>query len=296
MSSATPPLRAARLARSARTLMLCWPAAVLGAACVGGGPAPTSGPTETDLPPPGPTSSTASFPPPEAPPVPPGVPVGSQPAKVEHVVDGDTLELTADAPGPALRAGTVDVRLVGVDTPETTECFGPEATASLGRLAPVGSTVWTTRDQELTDRYGRHLAYLWNDAGVFVNGTLVESGHAEALTVLPNQAHRSEFEAAESRARSAGAGLWSACAARAPSTSTSTTPQDSAPVVPPPPEPVAPEVPSEPPATSEPAPAPDPAVPGPDLDCADLPENNIPLPHGDPHGLDADGDGFGCDE
>ena len=59
-------------------------------------------------------------------------------ARVNKVVDGDTVEVT-------LSTGRERVRLLGIDTPETvhptkpTECFGPEASARLAELAPVGS-------------------------------------------------------------------------------------------------------------------------------------------------------------
>jgi micrococcal nuclease len=91
------------------------------------------------------------------------------------------------------------------------ECFGPEASARLAELAPVGSELRIERDVELRDRYGRLLAYLWAPDGTFINLSMVADGYARALPINPNRAHRSTIAAAESDARRSGAGLWSAC-------------------------------------------------------------------------------------
>lgn len=131
-------------------------------------------------------------------------------ARVTKLVDGDTIELT-------LSTGRERVRLLGIDTPETVhptkpvECFGPEASARLAELAPVGSELRIERDVELRDRYGRLLAYLFTPDGTFINRAMVADGYARALPVNPNRAHRSTIAAAEDEARRNGAGLWSAC-------------------------------------------------------------------------------------
>jgi len=139
-----------------------------------------------------------------------GEPLPDGVARVERVVDGDTIELS-------LSTGRERVRLLGIDTPETvhptkpTECFGPEASARLAELAPAGSELRIERDVELRDRYGRLLAYLWAPDGTFINESLVAGGYARTLPIDPNRAHRRTLADAESAARSSGAGLWSAC-------------------------------------------------------------------------------------
>jgi len=132
-------------------------------------------------------------------------------ARVEEVVDGDTVRLVIDG-----RSETV--RLIGVDTPETkhptkpVECYGPEASAHLATLLPAGTVVGVTRDAESRDRYGRLLAYLFRaDDGLFVNLDLVEGGWATTLAIEPNIAHAEEFAAAAERARASSLGLWGAC-------------------------------------------------------------------------------------
>jgi len=78
---------------------------------------------------------------------------------VERVVDGDTIEVN-----PPL-SWTEDVRLLGVDTPETVdpgepvEPYGPEASAFTKRQLE-GERVTLIFDQEKRDQYGRTLAYV----------------------------------------------------------------------------------------------------------------------------------------
>ena len=136
------------------------------------------------------------------------------PATVARVVDGDTVEVRV--------AGRVEpVRLIGIDTPETSdprrpvECFGAEATARTSALLPEGTEVVLERDVEARDRYDRLLAYVYRkEDGLFVNLALVEEGYAVSATYPPNVAHRDELGAAAAAAREAGRGLWSAAAAR----------------------------------------------------------------------------------
>lgn len=126
---------------------------------------------------------------------------------VASIVDGDTLRLTVDG-------NDVRVRLIGIDTPEVypdIECFGPEASAALAELAPVGSHVTFTYDVDPRDRFDRELMYLFTLDGVFINAALVEQGFATAVLFEPNDRHWNELRALERHARDAGLGLWSAC-------------------------------------------------------------------------------------
>ena len=132
-------------------------------------------------------------------------------ATVVDVRDGDTIQVR-------LGGRTEEVRLIGIDTPEThhpsrpVECFGVEATARTEELLPEGTAIRLERDQEPRDRYDRLLAYVYvADSGTFVNLELVQGGYADAYPFPPNEAHARELEAAASRARSAHTGLWGAC-------------------------------------------------------------------------------------
>lgn len=139
----------------------------------------------------------------------PGEPAG--PATVARVVDGDTVEVR-------VAGRTEAVRLIGIDTPETSdprrpvECFGAEAAARTAELLPAGTEVVLARDVEARDRYDRLLAYVYRrEDGLFVNLSLVEEGFAVAATYPPNVAHRDELGAAGAAAREAGRGLWERC-------------------------------------------------------------------------------------
>lgn len=130
-----------------------------------------------------------------------------------RVVDGDTV---------IVRAGsrTLDVRLLGIDTPETVDprrpvgCYGPEASAYTKHLL-TGRTVRLVYDRQLHDVYGRWLAYVYLERpgrpDLFVNARLITAGYARTLSIPPNTAHASELAALERRAALDGAGLWSAC-------------------------------------------------------------------------------------
>jgi micrococcal nuclease len=132
-------------------------------------------------------------------------------AVVDGVIDGDTLVVR-------FAGATEHVRLLGIDTPESVdprrpvECFGPEASSETEALLPPGTVVRVERDVEARDDYGRLLAYVFRaDDGLFVNLALLESGHAELLSITPNIAYADRLRDAAATARAARRGLWGAC-------------------------------------------------------------------------------------
>ena len=133
-------------------------------------------------------------------------------ATVVRAVDGDTVVVRA-----AGQEGDATVRLIGIDTPETkkpdapVECFGKEASAHLATLLPPGTDVDLEPDVEARDRYGRLLAYVHRDDGLFVNLAMVADGYADALTIAPNVAHEPQLRAAVRAARDRDLGLWGSC-------------------------------------------------------------------------------------
>ena len=133
-------------------------------------------------------------------------------AHVDHVIDGDTIELDFGS------AGSERVRLLGIDTPETVkpnapvECFGPQASDRTKALLPEGTEVLVQRDEEARDRYGRLLLHVWRRFdGLFVNRSLLVDGYATVLSIAPNKAHRADLAAAERTARAGSVGLWGTC-------------------------------------------------------------------------------------
>jgi micrococcal nuclease len=136
-----------------------------------------------------------------------GEAVGDGTARVERVVDGDTIVL----------AGGARVRYIGVDTPESVkpgtpvQCYAKAASHFNERLVE-GQRVRLRYDAERQDRYGRTLAYVYRQRdGLFVNAELVRRGYATTLTIPPNVAHADDFRQLSREARRAGRGLWSAC-------------------------------------------------------------------------------------
>jgi endonuclease YncB( thermonuclease family) len=131
---------------------------------------------------------------------------------VVRAVDGDTIIVR----GPGGRIE--DVRLLGIDTPETVDphrpvgCFGPQASAYTKHLL-TGRRVRLEYDRVQRDRYGRTLAYVYLEGSspVFVDGRLVALGFARTLSIPPNTRHAALLARLERQAALAGRGLWSAC-------------------------------------------------------------------------------------
>lgn len=137
-----------------------------------------------------------------------GVAFDDDPYDVTHVVDGDTIHVRRD--------GRDDkVRLLGINAPETgdgrraVQCFGQEAKARL-REHLAGRRVYLATDPtaDTRDRYGRLLAYVWRDDGLFANLAMLSDGFANEYTFDRPYHHRALFRAAARAAREANRGLW----------------------------------------------------------------------------------------
>ena len=203
-------------------------------------------------------------------------------AVVASVYDGDTLRL---------RDGR-RVRLLQIDTPElgSRECYSRAARSALLNLAPPGRPIVLEGDPALdrVDRYGRLLRYVRRN-GVNVNLELVRRGAAAPYFYRDERGRyaASLMRTAQS-VKAAKRGLWKACPStkldpgRAVETGQSgpatnlppsgkCDPNYSGGCVPPPP---------------------------PDLDCADIRAMGIApvrVVGSDPHRLDGDHDGLGCE-
>ena len=94
--------------------------------------------------------------------------------RIDHVADGDTVDLTNGQ----------KIRLVQIDTPEvyfTPECYGEQASAITKRLLPPGTLVKLYREPatDSIDQYGRLLRYVVRARdGLNVNVQLVRVGAA----------------------------------------------------------------------------------------------------------------------
>lgn len=172
--------------------------------CTGSAPVPLVGQTTTPTPTPTPTpvsdpdGSGSSG------------PVQRHTGIVVKVTDGDTLEVRVHG------VGVRDVRILGIDTPEVhgqRECGGPDASARMQRLAPVGSRVVLVSDasQADRDRYGRWLRYVAR-AGRDVGKAQVGAGLATVYVYQGNPFARTrEYRRVEARAERTGRGSWSRC-------------------------------------------------------------------------------------
>ena len=121
--------------------------------------------------------------------------------EVDRVIDGDTLDLRID--GRTVQR----VRLIGIDTPETGEYWGAEATAAL-RQRTTGKRIVVRLDEVAQrDRYDRLLAYLYVSDSELLNQSLVTSGNAFAYRPYKHRLWR-QFERSENEARSSKRGLW----------------------------------------------------------------------------------------
>lgn len=122
--------------------------------------------------------------------------------KVIRVVDGDTVVLE----------GNEKVRLIGVDTPETkhpskpVEYFGKEATDFTTRMVE-GKSVRLEYDWQRQDKYGRTLAYIFLEGGIFLNAEIIKQGYGFAYTKYPFK-YLDEFRQYEREARENNRGLW----------------------------------------------------------------------------------------
>ena len=139
----------------------------------------------------------------------PALAQSSQTVTVERVVDGDTVVVN-----PVV-SGTEDVRLLGVDTPETVdpaepiEPYGPEA-STFAKQQLEGQRVTLIFDQERTDQYGRALAYVQIvGQGETFNETLLRQGYAQLYVVPPNVRYEAAFTQAQDQARQTSRGIWS---------------------------------------------------------------------------------------
>lgn len=190
---------------------------------------------------------------------------GVQTGQVERVIDGDTIDV---------RIGdeTYRVRYIGMDTPGVGDPFAQEATERNRELVQ-GQAVTLVKDISETDRYGRLLRYVFI-GDTFVNYELVAQGFAMASTYPPDVACAQTFVEAQRAAVAAGVGLWGA-GQTAPGEGSATPPpgggcDPSYPTV---------CIPSPPP----------------DLDCRDIPYRRFRVLPPDPHNLDGDHDGIGCE-
>jgi micrococcal nuclease len=127
-------------------------------------------------------------------------PYTTRTATVTSVIDGDTVWVN----------GSEKVRYIGIDTPETNECYYQEAKDRNRDLVGGKTVTLEVCVAAPTDQYGRTLAHIHVD-GTLVNKVLLTEGFARAYNVPPCTTRADEYRNAMNEAFNAGAGMWSAC-------------------------------------------------------------------------------------
>lgn len=141
-------------------------------------------------------------------------------AKVVRVVDGDTLKVMIDGQ-------IVNVRLIGIDTPEsktnkkakkdaarssqdikTIVSLGKAAASFTKSIIKPGDLVDIEQDVQPRDRYGRLLVYVYLKSGKMLNEEIIAAGFASVMTIPPNVRHQARFLRAYQAAREERRGLW----------------------------------------------------------------------------------------
>jgi micrococcal nuclease len=127
---------------------------------------------------------------------------------VVKVIDGDTIAVS-------ISGQSKTIRLIGINAPESVDprrpvqCFGEQASEELKRLLN-GERVELISDptQGTQDRFGRLLAYVYRDDGLFLNEHMIRDGYAYQYTYAAPYTFRETFIAAEASARLYKRGLW----------------------------------------------------------------------------------------
>lgn len=137
------------------------------------------------------------------------IPEGLPRARVDDVIDGDTVDVRLDNQ-------VVRLRLIGINTPETVdprrpvECFGREASDRAKELL-TGQIVFLEADETQGDRdgFGRLLRYIWLPDARLFNQVMIADGFAYEFTFRIPYRYQEAFQRAQGEAREAQRGLWS---------------------------------------------------------------------------------------
>ena len=126
--------------------------------------------------------------------------------EVTRVIDGDTFECV-------INGKTQKVRLIGVDTPESVHP-DKNKNAEEGKKASdytkeklQGKKVGLEYDVQKNDKYGRILAYVWNESKMY-NLELLEKGYAKVMTIPPNIKYSELFLEKQKIAQETNQGFW----------------------------------------------------------------------------------------
>ncbi len=131
--------------------------------------------------------------------------------RVAGIIDGDTLIVYYGNNGKKEK-----VRLLGIDTPETSpkenpQCYSAQATKQLNKLT-FNKFVALKKDKlqkEDKDKYGRLLRYVMLFDNTSVNEELIKGGYAKAYPVLTTTVEK--YKGLEVEAKAKKLGMWDEC-------------------------------------------------------------------------------------
>lgn len=126
--------------------------------------------------------------------------------EVTRVVDGDTIIIS----------GERKVRLLGINAPESGDCFYEESKDALTELIE-GEYVGLKKDVSGMDNFGRLLRYVLlpnsNEYAkdIIVNNYLLREGYADVEPASQDRVYRSLFASSRNQAIMERNGMWGAC-------------------------------------------------------------------------------------
>lgn len=138
--------------------------------------------------------------------------ISKETARIEKVVDGDTIRVLIGSKEDV-------VRLIGIDSPEVLDerkpiqCFGKEASDKAKEILN-GKVITLESDptQKDRDEYGRLLRYVFLEDGTNFNKLMISEGYSREYTFKGNSyKYQSEFIQAEKTAEKDKEGLWGSC-------------------------------------------------------------------------------------
>ena len=124
-------------------------------------------------------------------------PILDGPYIVHNVVDGDTLDIEQ-----------ARIRLSGINTPETGECYYEEAKEKLVELV-LYQEILLEHDETDMDKYGRLLRYVYTNS-TFVNAYLINYGYAKVYDKYNETTkYYKKLKELEKNAQEQKLGVWS---------------------------------------------------------------------------------------
>ena len=126
--------------------------------------------------------------------------------EVTRVIDGDTIIISGDR----------KVRLLGINAPESGDCFFEESRDALAELID-GEKVDLKKDVSGMDNFGRLLRYVFLPSGseytddMFVNQRLLREGYADIGSASQDRVYRSLLVSARNQAVTERNGMWGVC-------------------------------------------------------------------------------------